>query len=329
MSQLTAKEVINHYLTLASQDRVPEGLAYLSEHAQHQRSQALLKKLNKRFDLQQLEKPDPKLPPLVRAVLSAYAHYLPYALLKLGNGLWQKQLLLIQLSQIKGLEPALSCSFDALDTHDSLDEAIENIEILIQLALSKIGYSFLGGLTLPYYGPYLYGREEPVKYEIELPCGIQSVQVVFMHDFLMRGWLDFATLGQVGTGGWAKIEALYCVSQNWDRDSDDFKIRYLKHEAQHLSDYQRFPQIAQGHQSILEYRAKLAELVYAKNLEHFYLILRDANRESLAPHAQAASDILKGFEAHSQPYALSDIAEVNAIARGLLEASDLELMKDI
>jgi hypothetical protein len=85
-----------------------------------------------------------------------------------------------------------------------------------------------------------------------------------MSDFILQSWLHFATFGGKFAGGWARTDGLYYVNdrpkkKRIELDSSEFQISYLKHEAQHLSDYSLFPNLQAKD---LEYRAKLVELIY-------------------------------------------------------------------
>ena len=60
-------------------------------------------------------------------------------------------------------------------------------------------------------------------------------------------------------------------------------MSYLKHEAQHFDDYNRFPHLKQGHQAHLEFRAKLVELIYVESLKGFLKFLSEAENEPEVP----------------------------------------------
>ncbi|MBW7876712.1 MAG: hypothetical protein H3C47_12070 [Candidatus Cloacimonetes bacterium] len=167
---------------------------------------------------------------------------------------------------------------------------IQNAENYLKTELEKLGYFFLGGRTLPYWGPYIYARQENLDYLVELSEGVEPVRVVFMHDFHCMGWQNFATMGHVGTGGWAKEDALYCVASKWNREHDDFLIHYLKHEAQHKRDLRCFPQLKHD-QETMEYRAKLSELIYSQNINTLKRFVAEANPDSNAPHSRASAKI--------------------------------------
>ncbi len=91
-----------------------------------------------------------------------------------------------------------------------------------------------------------------------------SARVVFLEDFVTIGWGKYATINQ-SIGGWAEDDALYCLKESYDIESDWFTIHYLAHEGKHFSDYKIFPKLS-GYD--LEYRAKLTELSLAQETVH-------------------------------------------------------------
>ncbi len=173
---------------------------------------------------------------------------------------------------------------------------IDEIETKLESIFSEKGYSFLGGETAPYRGPYIWKTTNKEDFLVELPCGNQKVTVFFISEFLMLSWLHFATFGKRHTGGWAKEEGIYYVNadnKKIDTHSADFQVWFLKHEAQHLSDYAKYPNLKGAG---LEYRAKLVEIIYYPDtftkLETY--INQSKNDKSLA-HPYAAFLIVKGL----------------------------------
>jgi len=81
-----------------------------------------------------------------------------------------------------------------------------------------------------------------------------KVKVVLMTDFATLGWEEYATLGTYYPGGWATDDALYCVKDAYDLNSETFLVSYLAHESRHFSDYKLFDKKLSGAE--LEYRAK-------------------------------------------------------------------------
>lgn len=174
-----------------------------------------------------------------------------------------------------------------LGIHDDVDlDAIEN---KLETIFGEKGYSFLGGRTTPYCGPYIWKTTKKEDFLVELPYGDQKLTVFFASEFLMMSWLHFATFGKHHTGGWAKEEGIYYVNadnREIDTRSADFQVWFLKHEAQHVRDYAEHPELTGAD---LEYRAKLVELIYYPDtfnkLEAF---LNQAKNDQSIAHPYAA-----------------------------------------
>jgi hypothetical protein len=181
----------------------------------------------------------------------------------------------------------------------------DQMEAFLSDEFRRNGYYFLGGMTGPYYGPYVWARTEKRTFSVDLPDQKQDVKVFFMHDFLIRSWMHFQTFGRRGTGGWAKRndppweDGLYSVASAYDMEHLDadliFKISLLKHEAQHFVDKAEFPAL---NDSDLEYRAKLVELIYFSEMKYRLVhILHEANENRSDPHRYAAYCIVKELSA--------------------------------
>ena len=91
------------------------------------------------------------------------------------------------------------------------------------------------------YDLFLWREQHERTYDIDLGDTRVNVKVVFMDDFLSHGWSSFATLGHARAGGWATREALFCKAEDYDVESESFKISYLRHEGRHFADYKQFP----------------------------------------------------------------------------------------
>ncbi len=176
------------------------------------------------------------------------------------------------------------------------DYDLDEIESELKNVFKEKGYSFLGGVTKPYRGPYIWKKTQQKDFKVLLPGGEQKVTVYIISDFLMLSWAHFATMGKYYSGGWAKKEGLYYVnnsSEEIDIYSTDFQVWFLKHEAQHLSDYEKYPNLNAIN---LEYRAKLIELIYKPNpyslIEKF---VNQSNNDKSIPHPYAAYSIIKGL----------------------------------
>lgn len=173
---------------------------------------------------------------------------------------------------------------------------LDDIETKLESIFREKGYFFLGGRTTPYRGPYIWKTTNKENFLVELPCGNQKLTVFYISEFLMLSWIHFATFGRHHAGGWAKEEGIYYVNtdnKEIDTHSADFQVWFLKHEAQHLSDYAKYPNLEEAG---LEYRAKLVELIYYPDtfnkLETY--INQSKNDKSLA-HPYAAFLIIKGL----------------------------------
>jgi hypothetical protein len=176
------------------------------------------------------------------------------------------------------------------------DSNLDEIESVLENIFREKGYSFLGGVTPPYRGPYIWKDTLKKEFNVSLPESEQAVTVYFISDFLMLSWIHFATMGKHWSGGWAKPEGMYYIdngSEPIDTNSTRFQVRFLKHEAQHLSDYKQFPNLNARN---LEYRAKLVELIY-NPLPHDLIeqFLNQSKNDKCLPHPFAAYSIIKNL----------------------------------
>lgn len=169
------------------------------------------------------------------------------------------------------------------------DTDLDEIETELESIFREKGYTFLGGRTTPYRGPYIWKTTKKEDFCVELPCGKQQLTVFFISDFLMLSWLHFATFGRHHAGGWAKEEGIYYVdagNKKIDKQSADFQIWFLKHEAQHLSDYGKYPNLKEAG---LEYRAKLVELIYYPDtFDKLGTFINQSKNDSAIAHPYAA-----------------------------------------
>jgi hypothetical protein len=235
--------------------------------------------------------------PWIRKVLKAYYKYFTAVLTKKSANDAERQLIL-------ALQPLVSNHVNDLD---SLEERLEDL-------FQEKGFHFLGGVTPPYRGPYIWKTQEKRDFVVELPYGTQEVTVYFLSDFILLGWAHFATFGERYAGGWAKPDGLYYVCDTQKRkrtelDSSWFQISYLKHEAQHLSDYANFPNLPPKD---LEYRAKLVELIYEHNpmrlLNKFHY---EQKNEPALPHPYSSYILMKQLSHRAQVNHYGEWNQVN------------------
>lgn len=205
--------------------------------------------------------------------------------------------------------------------------SLDDIEMELEKIFREKGYSFLGGITPPYRGPYIWKTTLKKEFNVDLLDRQQKVTVYFLSDFLMLGWIHFATMGKHYPGGWAKPEGLYYVdneSNHIDINSSEFQIWFLKHEAQHLSDYKEFPNL---NPSNLEYRAKIIELIYNPHphelIEKF---LKESKNDKNLPHPYAAFSIIKSlsFTLFGQSY-IDDMQKWKNIKPDLISKAAREM----
>ncbi len=166
---------------------------------------------------------------------------------------------------------------------DSLVEAMES-------AFTGAGYHVLCGKTNGYYGPYVWKNTVPTTYTVELTDTTCQYTVNILKGFISRSWMDYVTFGKHGTGGWASPDGtINCVETAYDFESEAFKVSLLKHEAQHVEDMKRWPEIESWE---LEYRAKLVELIFTEhtNLLPKFIGQADSSRTDDS-HAVAACRI--------------------------------------
>lgn len=264
--------------------------------------------------------PDPLATPFVREVMAAYRDY------------WTRSLM-GEVEAAKG-EAYLAAALRSVLIAHGLPSMGADDQVIAQVRteIERGGLQVLGGITRPYFDLMIWARTDTTHYEVELTDSVQPVTVIFIGEFLVKGWSHFATFGRAYTGGWAASDALYCLREDYDLESEKFLISYLKHESRHFADYARFPALQQAD---LEYRAKLTELAYARSslfdlLENFaangapnpnaphslasFAVVRDLSRRLLGAETQEASR----FRSLAAP-------AINAAARELLAAHSAEL----
>lgn len=195
----------------------------------------------------------------------------------------------------------------------------------------KNGYSFLGGDTSGFYGPYIWQDSYLKTFDVELPFSHEEYTIRINSGFISNSWLDFISQGVTGTGGWAgKDGIINCNAGKYDFEGGIFQVSLLKHEAQHILDNKTYQDMETAD---LEYRAKLIELIYSNDIEMLKGFARDArNDDETNGHQISQYKIKNEFEkelATRKIDALSDndITEVNKIAEELYVKSNNEMDK--
>ena len=259
--------------------------------------------------------------PLVAAVLRSYQEYWLRALRAEHPAAQNEAWLLGALNRLVGGAGARQ----AADMGD--------LEGELEPLLLAHGYHALLGVTRPLRELMLWRSEVQARYQVTLPEGEQPVVVVFMDEFASLGWAGFATCDRHHSGGWTTPERLYAVRSAYDLDSEEFRVSYLAHEAQHFADSQRFPGL--DDQAQLEYRAKLVELATARTSAYRLLEAFAANTslDPAVPHSFANGRLVHDlsqrlFPAGTKccPWTAVPVTSINAAAVQLLREDSARLV---
>jgi hypothetical protein len=242
------------------------------------------------------------------------------------RGYWRQSLLhSVEAEQAEAdLTFALAEIQRAHAAEPSPDHGLERMTVDL---LERSGWHYSVASTAPWRDLYVWKTEQRAHYSVELTDLTVPVEVVFMDDFVVQGWKDFASLGLAATTGWVENDRLYCVTWAYDTASENFTVSFLKHEARHLADLRQFPDMDTVE---LEYRAKLTELAFAnQDLQRIWNDFRaKAANNPTAAHAHAnwriVLDIEKALAGDrtreaADAVALLDVDRVNRAARRLLQ----------
>jgi len=203
----------------------------------------------------------------------------------------------------------------------------EQITNLLKTEIERMGYFCITGTVAPLQDLEIWRTQTIAHHSVFLPETRVRVKTFLLSGFLTKGWMAYATMGLYYPGGWACKDALYCNTHAYDLKSEKFRVSYIAHEAQHFSDYKRFPRL---NQIDLEYRAKLAEFALAdRTLKRMYQVFASrAEYNERSPHAFAnfcvARDLAREITGVASIKALSarpDLLkkrEVNAAAAALI-----------
>jgi len=170
---------------------------------------------------------------------------------------------------------------------------LDNAEPEILRTVEAHGFHALLGRTPPLMEMMLWKRQTDLDREVDLPGGRQTVKVILLDDFVLRGWGYYATCGRRSAGGWATETSLFAVVPGYANLEDEvFSVRFLGHEAQHFADKRAFSGMESWE---LEYRAKLVELALGTYSQASTLNLFCENRASSpsAPHGYANAKVIR------------------------------------
>jgi hypothetical protein len=265
----------------------------------------------------QADRPDDGMDAFARSVLTAYQTYWRNAVRRPDTRLAAEGQLLADLRRLLG-RPDLA-DFTAA-------------EPILSERLRQAGFNTIQGRVLPLRELMMWSHKEERTYKVALPGGTQTVRVFLLDGFVSRGWSNYMTCGRASTGGWAKPEGLFAVVPGYSSlASEDFRVSFLAHEAQHYADYRRFPSLVSWE---LEYRAKLTELALADESQDRILQKFAANQgDSIdAPHSYANKRVLLALRARlavDTDAAISAVpaARVRQAAEALLRVDSRQRMQ--
>lgn len=174
-----------------------------------------------------------------------------------------------------------------------LDAGSNDEEVIgqsVEAAFRASGFHALTGRTNGCFGPYIWKTTVPTTFTVELPDGSCRYTVNILRDFVLRSWMAYLTFDMHGTGGWTSPDGtINCVESAYDFESERFRVSLLKHEAQHVRDLERWPDMPACQ---LEYRAKLVELIYTEQSGLLKKFISEADPERKNDsHAVAACRI--------------------------------------
>jgi len=168
------------------------------------------------------------------------------------------------------------------------------MNVLVPRFFRKHGYHALFG-TVDIYPNLILWRRQTTRNEIvELPDGQVEIEVVEMDGLITRGWTDYLSMGEIGTGGWVTKKGCTYFKEKYDTELDEFKVSLLKHEGQHFFDRKRCRKM---NSADLEYRAKLVELIYHKEMDTFFHFLRNmaTTDDKARTHSYSERRIIQGL----------------------------------
>jgi len=281
--------------------------------------------LARRFRARFIDQTEPLAPgsgsPLVDEIVSAYRAYWIEALIH-GSA---------QVDGTPHLESAVRTSLRSHGWQLPVGADANELQRVLVDAIRAEGFYALPGRASPLQDLLLWSKQSESRHQVVLTDQRREVSVLFLSEFISRGWKHYAALGLVTTSGWIEDGILHCVDQAYDPGTESFEVSYLKHESRHLADMEQFPGLPAVD---LEYRAKLTELAFARAtlrglLEEF--TSRSASNPE-APHAEANHRVThdlyaelygRRFPGNGDTWMTLNTKRVNAAARRLLKRDSM------
>jgi hypothetical protein len=242
-------------------------LAALPDAAMDAEQRRIRNCMRARFAQPSREGPSDSPPGLAGEVLGAYRSYWTSVLMRQTTATQAEATLFESLAR-----------WDATGAKD-----LETRAAGVHRAVELQGWHVLGGVTTPLHELMLWREQTHGVRTVALPAGDIEVKVTSLDGFASLGWTAWATCDRSHTGGWATADGIMVVASAWDLRSEAYTISLLAHEAQHFSDYRRYPKLAQ---TDLEYRAKLVEIALAETTQRDLLgkFASAAERNRGVPH---------------------------------------------
>ena len=224
-------------------------------------------------------------------------------------------------------------------SRDSLSKSIRNdseLKRIIENQGFNVDFKFRNG----FQELYIWDKQTIKNYEVILPKDTIETKVVFIEQYQIYGYDNYATFGSSQVGGWAIKESatLFCNRQRYDLNSENFEVSYLKHESLHFTDLNKYPNLSSAD---LEYRAKTIELMYCTEetiYDRILDFLNGANNLDRSYSHPYANYILIGnlskllfnseFESEYDKWKKLSVEEINNAAISLYNMSEKRLQKD-
>lgn len=223
--------------------------------------------------------------PMLRSLLQVYYSYWKKALLNKSRKQQYDE-------QLKGSVVAFLRSHNYKPDSVSQRDITNNFGQHLKVFLKQQKYYSATGKTGGLFDLFVWPKEDTTTYLVKLPETEVNTTIIFIDSTITMGWQEYATFGKYYPGGWATKDFLYSVRKAYDTTSENFKVSYLTHEAQHFADYKTYPQLTGAD---LEYRAKLTELVFARETLYTLIqnFIRNANQEGRNSHAFANYAVIR------------------------------------
>jgi hypothetical protein len=210
-----------------------------------------------------------------------------------------------------------------------------DFENLLGIVLKDKGYYTRLGRTGNIMDLILWSSQAVKTYDVKIQDTVIKVPVVMIDSVLSYGWEGFATFDHFYPGGWTGPDTLFCITKDYDLNSEKFIVSYLTHETQHLYDAKRYSGYSRW---MAEYRAKLAELSVADSTVYDLLggFIKGNKNDRKLTHPYAEFTLITGLskEIFGGGF-VTDLTEwkkvppskINEISKKLLRENSLRLKK--